>query len=429
MLSLMAVNSIIITGGNIIFTMKHINNYLQKVDYFTDSARKFLLFITLNFINLGAIQVILGLYILKLGYNEKFFGIVVAARILATGIMAIPAGLLNKKIRAKNVLLLSALLAGISLLLQVFFVDSFMLLVLNFIYGTAYAVIFVNIAPFLSHNSSSKERKELFSLNFVLMTIARMIGSFLAGYLPGLFLQTFLNTGTNLIAFKYVLIILSAFSLFSIIPVLYMKNSSTSNNTEKENFSLKKGFQKEKLGKLSIYQFLLGAGGGLIAPFFSIFLSQKLGASPGQIGTIMFFYRFLMAIALLITPYLISKIGKVKSVGFAQISSLPFLLAIVLIPNFAIVCLTFLIRGALMSMTRPIASDFAMEITSSKRKTMTSSIMRTSKSVARSASATTAGWIITNYGFKLTYILTFVFYLTGAFLFLKSFLKVERKRA
>ncbi len=428
MLSLIAENLLITTGGNYsLIKMNHIKNYLIRINYFSSEAKKFLILITLNFINLGAIQVILGLYILKLGYNEKFFGLVVAARILAMGLMAIPVGLLNKNIGSKKILLLGALLAASSVLLQTYLTDKLIILLLNFLYGTAYAIFFVTIGPFLSRNSTKKDRNELFSLNFILMTVGKMIGCFLAGILPGFLALTLPGiNNSNLYSFKFVLIILALFSLFSVIPVLLMNVSKTDKKVKNENFSFK-GFNKDKVGKLSIYQFLLGAGGGFITPFFSIFLAQQFNASTEEIGFIMLTYRVIIAAAIFLTPYLTKNVGKVKSVGFAQIGSLPFLLTIVLIPNFAIVYFTFLLRGALMGMTQPIASDFAMEITSSKSKTMTSSIMRTSKSLARSGSASLGGWMIANYGYEVTYFLTFTMYLLGALLFLKSFKKADRK--
>ncbi len=409
--------------------MSHIKDYITRIFNLSGNAKNFLICITLNFINLGAIQVILGLYLLKLGYTEKFFGLAVAARILATGLMALPAGILYKKLGAKKLLISASFLAGLTVIIQGLISDKFLILGANFIFGSAFAVLFVLIGPFLSRNSKKKERKELFSFNFILMSVARMIGSFLVGLLPSIYIYILISiNNTNLLVYRYVIITLGLISLLAVIPVLFIVDNKIDDNQEQEGRSeIIKGLKTNKIGKLGLYKFLLGIGGGLIAPYFSIFLVQKLGATTSQVGIIMFIYRVAIAFALFLTPYLIKKAGKVKSIGIAQISSLPFLLVIVLVPNFAIATLAFVIRGALMGMTRPIASDFAMEITTNSHQTATSSIMRTTKSIARSGSATMAGWVITNYGFTVTYFLTFVFYLMGAFLFVRSFSKLEQK--
>lgn len=409
--------------------MSHIKGYINRIFNLSNNAKNFLICIILNFVNLGAIQVILGLYILQLGYTEKFFGLAVAARILATGLMAIPAGILYNKIGARKLLISASLLASLTVIIQGLTSEKFLILGANFVYGSAFAVLFVLIGPFLSRNSKQQEREELFSFNFVLMSVARMFGSFLVGLLPGIYIYIIAALkSTNLLVYRYVLFTLGIISLLAIIPVLFITNNKEVNKNQKpkKDPNFINGLKTAKIGKLGLYKFLLGIGGGLIAPYFSIFLAQKLGATTSQIGIIMFVYRVTIAIALFLTPYLIKKAGKVKSVGIAQVSSLPFLLVIVLVPNFAVATMAFLIRGALMGMTRPIASDFAMEITNDSQQTATSSFMRATKSVARSGSATMAGWVISNYGFTATYILTFIFYLAGAFLFVKSFLKLEQ---
>jgi MFS family permease len=407
--------------------MSQIKQYLQRVGSFSTNAKSFLGCVALNFIGLGAVQVILGLYILELGFAEDFFGLVVGARILTTGLLAIPAGVLNEKIGSKNSLLLSSILAGLSIIIQALFRSKFLIISGSLIYGGALAILLVMIGPFLSNNSKEQEREELFSFNFVLMTVAKTVGSFLVGFLPPFLLKFLLNSGTNnFLSHRYALFVFGGIALSAVIPTLFI-DEQEEEKEEQADIKVVKGLKEERIGKLSLYQFLLGAGGGLIGPFFSVFLAHKLGLTTSQVGSMMFLYRITVAVALLLTPYLVNRIGKVKSVGIFQFTSLPFLLAIILVPNFAFVSLAFLLRGALMNMTKPIASDFAMEITSDSKQTMTSSLMRTSKSIARSSSAVLAGWLVANYGYDATYLLTFFFYLGGAFLFVKSFLDIEKK--
>ncbi|SDC34364.1 MULTISPECIES: MFS transporter [unclassified Candidatus Frackibacter] len=407
--------------------MSQIKGYAQRVGNFSTNAKSFLGCIGLNFVSLGAVQVLLGLYILELGFAEDFFGLVVGARILTTGLLAVPAGTLNEKIGAKNSLFLASILAGIAIIIQALSSSKFLILTGSLMYGGALAILFVMIGPFLSNNSQAKEREELFSFNFVLMTAAKTIGSFLVGFLPIIFVKTILaQETTELLSHRYVLLAFGIIALLAVIPTIFI-DEDEDDKEKQDEIDVVDGLKEERISKLSLYQFLLGAGGGLIAPFFSVFLANKLGATTQEVGTMMFLYRVTMALALFLTPYLVGKMGKVKSVGVAQITSLPFLLAIVLVPNFAIVSFAFLFRGALMNITKPIASDFAMEITSDAKQTTTSSLMRTSKSVARSVAAMLAGWLVANYGYKATYFLTFFFYLTGAFLFVKSFLSVEKK--
>lgn len=125
---------------------------------FSSNARIFLECIILNFITLGAIQVILGLYILELRFSEEFFRLVAGVRMLATGLLAIPAGILIEKLGAKRILALAGVLAGFSVTVQGVTSDKFIILIASSIYGSAFAILFVIIGPFLSDNSSPEER-------------------------------------------------------------------------------------------------------------------------------------------------------------------------------------------------------------------------------------------------------------------------------
>ena len=418
-------------GGKIkLNTMSHIKRYLKTVGNFSGNARSFLGCILLSFIALGAIQVILGLYVLELNFAEDVFGMIVSARIIATGLMAIPMGALHQKIGSKRILLLAALLGGGSLISMGLTGNKTILVLTNFLFGSSFAILFVMIGPFLTNNSNSQQREKLFSFNFVLMTIARTIGTFLVGFLPTIFIRTILTKrATDLHIYRTILYTLGAIFLLAIIPLSFIKESKKKEHKDGDKqIKIVNGLKTERIRNLSLYQLLFGIGSGLVTPFFSIFLAKQIGFSTGQLSSIMFVYRILMAVAFIITPILTRKIGKVKTVGITQVSSLPFLLAIVLVPNFAIVSFAFLIRGALGNIARPIASNFAMEITNKSEQTITSSLMRTSKSLARGGSATVAGWIITNFGYQVTYYLTFIFYLGSALLFLNSFLEIEKKQ-
>ncbi|WP_141677979.1 MFS transporter [Orenia metallireducens] len=245
-----------------------------------------------------------------------------------------------------------------------------------------------------------------------------MLGSLLVGFLPAIFIKILvIGEKTQLISYKYVLLTLGGISFLSTIPISHIKEEKPiKTDTKEAKFDIVTGIKKEQIGKLSLCQFLLRAGGDLIVPFFSIFLVNNLGASTGQAGTIMFLYQIIRVLVLLFTPLLIRKVGKVRSVGITQITSLPSLLAIVSIPNFAIAGISF-----------PITFDFAMEITTNSQHTITSSLMRTSNSIAKSSSSVLAGWLVTNYDYNLTYFLTFFIYLIGIILLVKSFLKIENK--
>ena len=70
-----------------------------------------------------------------------------------------------------------------------------------------------------------------------------------------------------------------------------------------------------------------------------------------------------MTIGLLASPWILSKLGYVRSIVFIELASLPFFLLLALTMNLPIAAAAFLLRGALMNSTHPIHKNLMMNAT------------------------------------------------------------------
>ena len=74
------------------------------------------------------------------------------------------------------------------------------------------------------------------------------------------------------------------------------------------------------------------------------------------------------AVAMLIGPVFVKKVGKVKALILFQVLSIPFLILTAYTTSLLLASIGFLVRQALMNAGNPIQSAVAMEIVSDKYK-------------------------------------------------------------
>ena len=126
-----------------------------------------------------------NLYLLRLSYQEDFIGQVASMAPLATGLLALPTGILSDRLGRRPFLIASGLLLAISQLGLCLTTSSGALLAFSFVGGVAMAFVWVNHVPFLSDNAHPARRAEALAIWSALQIIVRMLLSLVGGFMPG----------------------------------------------------------------------------------------------------------------------------------------------------------------------------------------------------------------------------------------------------
>ncbi len=93
-------------------------DYLAAVRLFSRDIRYFLLSVALNgFAFFGIYALLFNLYLLRLGYDTAFIGLVNAVGPLALAFGSLPSGVLSRRIGSRRALLSGYLLMGVTVLL------------------------------------------------------------------------------------------------------------------------------------------------------------------------------------------------------------------------------------------------------------------------------------------------------------------------
>jgi MFS family permease len=405
-----------------------IHNYLQALKNFSGNARMYLAFNFLVSLYVGIANVIFNLYIMKLGYNEQFLGLIVSVTMIATGIFAFPAAQLCDRIGSKKSLLLSGILSAIALYLLYVLTSQEWLLILSLLSGIFSTVPTIIAAPFMCENSTPEDRIYLFSFNFAIFVVATVIGMAIGGYLPMIWSILFHVDSSNIVSYRYTLYASLVVAVASIIPLAFLKErKKVCVNVPNYKNMLVELVKSTTVKRLVIISCLIGFGAGLIVPFFNVYFNKILSATPGQIGIIFALAQACMAVGAMAIPYMVGKIGKVKTVSLTYVISIPFLILLAISTNLYIASAAYVLRMVFMNMSSPIYNSFSMEIVHEEEMASVSSLTSMGNYIAIALSSYVAGVFMTYGSYLLPYMATCVFYLAASVLFFKFFRRYEEK--
>lgn len=383
----------------------------------SQNAKRFLIASFLTSLGTGAFTVLFGITVVQSGHSEQFLGSILAMGLLGTGVISLPAGFMADLWGRKKVLLIALALTGFGLAGKAFFSISSLTLGFSFLFGMGQGMFATVTMPILAEYSRGGEQAYLFSLNFSLTMGAQVIGSFLAGKLPG-----WMTAYWSLV-------------LFSLLPIAALILSFFMTEGHEKGMrkviqpkTFFKDLQKSEIArKVLVYNFLIGLGAGLVIPFFNIFLSQKLHASLTMVGTVMSISQIGMALAGFLAPYIMLSLGKVRSVVIFQLLSVPLLIMIAVPQSVEVVILSFLLRNILMNMNNPITGSFIMEITPPPLRATVSSLIGMAQNLSRAISVSIGGWLMGTMGYSAPYFVTAFLYLIASGFYWYAFAAQEQE--
>jgi MFS family permease len=408
--------------------------YFLRIGSFSRNARLYIVATILQGLSFGIWGVIFYLYLNlgEIGFQPDFIGNMFTVNAIATGLIALPAGLLCERIGPKRAILIS-LTSNFVSLIQIVTLQPPILLLASLTSGLIGTIGWVASAPFLMENSRQEERTYLFSISWAMMTIMGVIGSFVGGVMPNTFnaslgLPVGAETGSAT-GYRITLIIAIALALTATVPILLMKESKAIQRQKVGTLlSLKNIKSPSTIIKFMIPTGIIGFGAGFIVPLFSIFFKLKFVATDLQVGTIFALGNVTLGIFTFVAPMLSNKIGKVKAVILCQYFSMPFIMLVTLAPNLALATGAFLMRGALMNMAGPISSTFQMEMVAESERATTSGFMTMADMIPRAITASISGEMMTVSDFYTPFLFTTATYFVASSLYFMFFRKAESGR-
>lgn len=381
----------------------------------------------------SAYNVLFGIYLKNVGFNEAFVGQILSINTLGVALGAVPVAIFAERLNKKVTLISGLLLMVFSNLIVLNVQIPLVMQIFAFTFGIGNSTILILQAPIIYDNTPEEHRVTAFSMAFVLQNIAFVMGSLVLGHLSQFLTATSSPTYANRL-------VLNGSTLLIFISVLIatrFKGSQMESCQREQSLynsfaNIFKGYKKLVTGKTLLYLIqvsLIGLGAGMIVPFFSMYLKYSLDASDGVVGNIMAISQVGTVIGGLIVPPLAKKLGRVNTVIACQLLSIPFLFSISFPQGVVIITISFFFRSSLMNMASPIIGSLAMEIVDDQTRTYMSSMVSLTNNLFRSVGIYFGGILMFNFSYNTPYYWTIGCYLIGTVILYNVFKNIDRKKA
>ncbi|KAB3530254.1 MFS transporter [Alkaliphilus serpentinus] len=385
--------------------------------------------VLLNNLGNGMISTLYNLYLQEIGFNKAFMGQLISMTALASAIFLVPVGFFSDRLGRKNIMMTGIFVTALCQIFRALFLSQGQLLLFSFTLGIFNSFFMVSNAPFLMENTTKENRIRIFSVNTALMIFSSMVGSIIGGSLPLLLIKLGVNTLDQ--SQRITLLIAASFSLLALIPMSKIKSKGSKkenqwpefvkNITSKNNWRL--------MSKLIFSSGLVGFGAGLFVPFSNVYFENQFSLNSSTIGFIISAGQASTIIAVMMGPFLASKLGKVKTVFMLQILSIPFMIMLGDTSILWIAIIAFLIRQAIMNASGPISSTIMMEEVPENLKGLTNSLSQAVVQVGWAVCTRLSGIIIDGYGYEWIFYLAGTLYATSAIYYYFAFRGLDGRKS
>lgn len=391
----------------------------RQLQSFSPNARHFLISTVITALSYNIYMLIFNLYIDASGYSRQFLGELQSMPALVSIVGTLPVSVLVDFTSRKHALLLGnlgRLAAALGIILSPGPGWLRLSMITNGIAGTLWMV---SSAPFMMENSAEEERDALFSANFGLQTLVGFAGTLVGGYLPTLF-GSVLGVGIESAeAYRATLGIMIVLLALALLPLLKIQEQPRPDAHEKHTFWPWANIRNMRLAvRIFIPNIVISMGAAILIPYMNLFFKETYAISDKTLGVLFSISSVLTGVATVASPLLAGRWGRIRSLVFTQVLSIPFLLTIGFSPVFWLAGFAFWMRAALMNMANPLYSAFAMGQVSERERATVSGLMGMSWNIGWAIGPYLSGYMQQHpaIGFKPIFVITCSLYLLAAIL-------------
>jgi MFS family permease len=370
---------------------------------YNPNVRRFFLFGVPLFAGMTIQSLLYNLYLTRLGFQEDFIGQMAGLAPIASGLLAIPTGIISDRVGRKPFLLASAAVMAVTQVGLCTVTDRTLLLALSFIAGTSGAFIWVNHVPFLSENAAPQRRAQAIAIWISIQTITRMVVSLLAGSMPDL-MGRLSDTGTELPEpFRYALYIGAALCLSALLPLVGVHVKSSRDPVKEQDSPV--AFPLRTFVTFGVTSVCRGASMGFSFPFFNVFFQQAVGLSAPMIGLVFFLSQLVAVPCTVLAPALARRLGAIRTVVPIRLVGSLALVALGLADNLSLGLACFLLSAIVEAITMPTEMTYATQIIPSRYWARMQSLRVTGFQIPAGIASLAAGFLIVEYGYWATFAL------------------------
>ncbi len=410
--------------------MNSLTRQLRRATGLSRNAKLFLVTVSVSAMGSGIFMLFMNLFVLSRGNDEAFLGLLMSSMSLSALLLGLPMGILVDRLGRKRAMVAGATLSVAATLLLTLPPADWPLLVAAVFYGAGNALFMASGPAFMAENATEDERPTLFSLQSGLSLLMGFLGSAVGGSFPALFGILLQVHPESVTAYRATLLTAEGIMAFALIPLLMIREERVRPAGEhRRPFTLRDFPFRRDVVALLVPELIIALGAGLLIPYLNIFFKQRFHIPDSILGLTFAVSQLLMGGATLLAPILAERWGKIRTVVFTQLASLPFLLTLGFVPVLPIAVGAFWMRAMLMNMAGPLYTAFAMERVRENERGTVGAMIGVAYSVGQSIGPGISGFVQRSFGFPPLFLTTGATYLFAALLTLALFGRAEHPAA
>ena len=383
----------------------------------------------------GFVSVLLNLYLLRLGYETDFIGLVNGGIAFAFAASSLPAGVIGSRLGMRRTAAIGIGLVAVGMTL-VPVAGSVLsgpardvgIIAMRVLSGIGFSLYMVNAYPYLVAATGARERTYAFALMTGLPPLAGFAGSLLSGVLPGWVAPLLGVDLTHPAPFAVALMFAGAI-LLPAVPVLARAGDREPARRARSPGETRRSQEGDSLsdgaaGALAVLVFLLAftgllrsAGEGAARSFFNVYLELDLEASPARIGLLLAVGQVAAAPAALVAPALAARAGKVAVIVATGLLTAVGLVILAAIPHWVAAGIGFTLVVGLRAITQSVSAVMHMEIVPAHRRSVTSGVIAMAMGLGFMSISFGGGFLIPSIGFPAFHLLAAAITAAGALIF------------
>ena len=341
----------------------------------------------------GLFFFLFNLYLTDLHFNEKILGILTGTLTFGNVVGTIPITILVRRFGLQKLLLFCFITAPLICIVRTFVLWTPAQICLAFLTGIAMSSWPICFSPAIAKLTHEKNRVTGFSLTFAtgigLGTLAGLAG----GYLPVLVLRAG-HPGSLVANMRIVLQFACVVALLGAWPISKLRFGAP-DRTEHRRIRVFHPFLLWFLPPFVIWNIVTGS----FPPFAAVYLQQRLGIALPHVGVIFSISQLLQFTAVLLSPLLYQRFGRIVGVGFAQAMTAAALLCMGLAHSAPVAVAYYFTYCGMQWMTGPGIYSFLMDHIPDEERSTASAIQNMSGAICQAATAAVTGACIVRFGY------------------------------
>ena len=388
--------------------------YTDKLRLISRDARLTIIIWAFNGFAYGINDVLFNLYLFEAGFGEDFIGFFLSISVFLIGGLAIFVGMLADRFPRKIILFIGLTTSVSALFIQYSTLNPQFLMISQILVGIGTALTGVCWQPYTVSVTTEEERVHVFSIRFAFFLVANLLGSLTGGFLPSIW--SYFNIGIELlVAYRLSLWTALIPLVLAVVTVIPMTTDKVEKKHGRFNFTniKNKGF----IGKYALAWTVSGLGAGLFVSFFNLFFTLAFNVDEVTIGIIFAIYTLIVAGGNFASPAIVDRFGKLGTIIWFQILSIPFLAILSWSPILSIAVIGFLGRGLAMNIAWPVMDVFYMEGLEKEEQSTAMGVINTGDALSRAIGLNLGGVLLATGYLRAPYFVAIFFYVASIILF------------